>query len=180
MFEVEPFKTTQQDIIEFAQQSSLPESQKQSIIKSRWIHPGSHCPNGCSAIFVERQIPLPAMSLSESVAIASEYARKHFPEFLQTHGSKSRIVCCAFCQNFGGVSVEGESPTALHHHPKLNPFRNKKIVSANCSDPRINELKTNWWYSEGKMQADCEYFRYGDSFKWVYKDVTGWNEYPPE
>jgi hypothetical protein len=28
LFEAEPFKTTQQDIIEFAQQSSLPDNQK--------------------------------------------------------------------------------------------------------------------------------------------------------
>src|SRR5215211_4091253 len=138
MFEAEPFKTTQQDILEFAQQSSLPESQKQSIIQSLWIHPGSYCPNGCTTIFVDGPIPLPAMSLNESIAIASEYAHKHFPEFLQTHGSNSRIVCCAFCQKFGGVIVDGESPTAVYHQPKLNPFRNKKVLSANCSDPRIN------------------------------------------
>ena len=180
MFEAEPFKTTQQEIIEFAQQSSLPDGEKQAIIQSRLIHPGCYCPNGCSTIFNDGPIPLPSMSLDESIAIATEYARKHFPEFLQTHGPNSRIVCCAFCQKFGGVIVHGESPTAVYHQPKLHPFRNKKIVSANCSDPRINELKTAWWYSRGSMQAECEYFEYADSFKWVYKDITGWSEYAPE
>ena len=180
MFEAEPFRTTQRDILEFAQQSSLPESQKQSIIESRWIHPGYYCPNGCSTIFNDGPIPLPAMSLDESSAIASEYARKHFSEFLQTHGVTSRIVCCVFCQKFGGVTLEDESPTAVYHQPKLNPFRRKKIVSANCSDPRINELNIDWWYSRGKTQAECDYFEYADSFEWVYKDVTGWSEYAPE
>jgi len=179
MFEAEPFKTTQQEIVEFARQSSLPENQKQSIIQSRWIHPGYYCPNGCSTIFVDGTIPLPSMTLSDSITIATAYARVHFPEFLQTHGLNSRIVCCVFCQNFGGVRLEGESPTAVYRQPKLDPFRNKKIVSADCSDPRINELKTDWWYSKGKTQAECEYFEYADSFEWVYKDITGWSEYPP-
>src|SRR5512133_3089666 len=97
MFEAEPFKTTQQDIIKFAQQSSLPESQKEAIIQSKWIHPGYHCPNGCSTIFVEGPIHLPSMAFGESIAVATEYARKYFPEFLQTHGPNSRIVCCVFC-----------------------------------------------------------------------------------
>ena len=180
MFEAEPFKTTQQDIIEFAHRSSLPESQKQAIIQSRWIHPGYYCPNGCSTIFMDGPIPLPSMTLSESVEIATEFARRHFPEFLQTHGLNSRIVCCVFCQKFGGVRLEGESPTGVYHRPNLTPFRNKKIISAICSDPRINELKTDWWNSQGTSQAECDYFEYSDSFKWVYKDVTGWSEYPPE
>ena len=180
MFEAEPFKTTQQEIIEFAQQSSLSDSEKQGIIESRWIHPGYYCPNGCTTILIEGPISLPSMSLAESIAIATEYARKHFPEFLQTHEVTSRIICCIFCQKFGGVRLEGESPTAVYHRPKLNPFRRKRIISANCSDPRINELKTAWWYSRGNMQAECEYFEYADSFKWVYKDITGWSEYAPE
>ncbi len=180
MFEAEPFKTTQQDIIDFAQRSSLLESQKQHIIQSRWIHPGYYCPNGCSTIFVDGPIPLPSISLDERIAIATEYARKHFPEFLQTHGITSRIVCCVFCQKFGGVKLEDESPTTMYRQPKLKPFRSKKIVFANCSDPRINELKTDWWYSTGETQAECEYFEYADSFRWAYKDVTGWSEYAPE
>ena len=180
MFAAEPFKTTQRDIVTFAQRSSLSESQKQAIIQSRWIHPGYHCPNGCNTIFVDGPIPLPSMSLRESIAIATEYARKNFPEFLQTHGLNSRIVCCVFCKKFGGVCLEGESTTAIYHQPKLHPFRNKRIASANCSDPRINELKTDWWYSQGTTQAECEYFEYADSFEWVYKDITGWSEYAPE
>jgi hypothetical protein len=120
------------------------------------------------------------MSLDESIAIATDYARKYFPEFLQTHGLNSRIVCCVFCKNFGGVRLEGESPTAIYRQPKLNPFRKKRVISANCSDPRINELETAWWYSKGRTQAECEYFEYADSFKWVYKDMIGWSEYAPE
>ena len=180
MFEAQPFKTTQQDIIEFARQSSLPQSQKQTTLESRWIHPGYHCPNGCSAIFMDGPIALPSMSRDESLAIATKYARRYFPEFLETHGPNSQIVCCVFCQKFGGASLEGASPTALYRQPKLKPFRNQKIISAICSDPGINQLKTDWWYSKGSMQANCEYFEYDDSFKWVYKDVTSWSEYPPE
>ena len=180
MFEVEPFKTTQQEILDFARHSTLPEAQKQAILKSKWIHPGFHCPNGCSAIFVDGPLPLPPMTLTESIAIATEYAKKHYPEFLDTHGLKSRVVCCIFCQKFGGARLQGETPTAVYHQPKLNPFRNKKITSANCSDPNINELNFAWWYSVGEFQAECEYFEYAISFEWVYKDVTGWSEYPPE
>ncbi len=180
MFEAEPFKTTQQAIVEFAQQSSLPERQKQAIIQGRWIHPGYHCPNGCSETYLDGPIPLPSMSLDESITIATDYAQKHFSEFLQTHGLNSRIVCCVFCKKFCGVHLEGESPSAIYHQPKLNPFRKKRVISANCSDSRINELKTAWWYSQGKTQAECEYFEYADTFKWVYKDVTGWSEYVPE
>jgi hypothetical protein len=120
------------------------------------------------------------MSFGESIAIATEYARKYFPAFLQTYGLNSRIVCCAFCKKFGGVRLEGESPTAIYRQPKLSPFLNKKIASANCSDPRINKLKTAWWYSQGTTQAECEYFKYADSFEWVHKDVTEWSEYAPE
>lgn len=180
MFEAEPFRTTQQEIIEFARQSSLPENEKQAIIQSKWIHPGYHCPNGCSEIFVDGPISLPSMTLDESLAIATEYAQSHFSEFLQTHAQNSRIVCCVFCRKFGGVRLEGESPTAIYRQPKLSPFRKRRIVSANCSDPRINELNMDWWYSVGKTQAECAYFEYADSFKWVYKDVTGWSEYAPE
>ena len=180
LFEAEPFKTTQQEIIEFAQQSSLSDSEKQGIIQSRWIHPGYYCPNGCTTILDDGPIPLPSMSLDESIAIATEYARMHFPEFVQTHGLSSRIVCCVFCRKFGSVRLEGESQTAVYHQPKLSPFRNKKIVSANCLDPRINALRIDWWYSQGKSQAECEYFEYADSFEWVYKNMTGWSEYAPK
>ena len=180
MFEAEPFKTTQQDIIEFAQQSSLPESQKQAIIQSKWIHPGYHCPNGCTTIFDEYLIPLPTMTRSESIAIVAKYSREHFSEFLKTHGQNSRVIACVFCKSFGGAVLEGESPTAVYRQPEHRPFRNKRIISAVCADWRIQELKSDWWYSTGKIQAECEYFVYDGTFKQVYKDVTGWSEYPPK
>jgi hypothetical protein len=180
MFEAKPFKTTQPDIIEFAQKSSLPEEQKQSILQNRWIHPGYYCPNGCSTVLVDSPIPLPPMSLEKQIATATIYIHEHFPEFLQTHDSTSRIVCCAFCQKFGGAILEDQSPTALYRQPDLSPFRNKKIVSAECSDPRIRNLTTKWWYSKGTIQAECRYFEYGTSFRWIYKSVTGWSEYASE
>jgi hypothetical protein len=158
LFVAEPFKTTQQEILEFARHSSLQKHQKQDIIRSRWIHPGYYCPNGCTKIFDDGPIPLPSMMLEESMAIATKYAQTHFPEFLQTHGPTSRILCCTFCRNFRGARLEGENPSSNYHQPRFRPFRYKRIISAECSDPRINELKTNWWYSKGRTQAECEYF----------------------
>lgn len=180
LFVAEPFKTTQQEILEFVLHSSLQEHQKQSILKSKWIHPGYYCPNGCSEILMDGPIPLPSMTLDESMAIATKYAQEQFPEFLQTHGLTSRILCCTFCRKFRGARLEGENPSSDYHQPRFRPFRHKRIVSAKCSDPRINQLKTDWWYSTGTTQAECEYFEYMDSFEWVYKDVTGWSEYPQE
>lgn len=178
LFEVEPFITTQQEIVEFARQSSLPENQKQDIIQKRYLHRGYYCPNGCTTIFVDGPLQLPTMTTNESMAIATQYSKKHLQMFLETHGEKSRIVICVFCEKFGGVKLEGETPTAVYHQPSLKPFCNKRISSAICSDSRIQALQNNWWYSTGDTQAECEYFEYGDSYKWIYKDVTGWSEYP--
>lgn len=180
LFEAEPFKTTQQEIVEFVQRSSLSASQKQAVIESRWIHPGYYCPNGCTTILMDGPIPLPTMTLNERMTISTEYARKHFPEFLQTHGLTARIVCCVFCRKFGGAVVAGGSPTAVYRQPNHRPLRNKRIISAVCSDWRIQELKNDWWYSTGKINAECEYFVSDDNFKHIYKDVTGWSEYHPE
>lgn len=178
IFEVEPFKTTQQAIIEFAQRSSLPEYEKKSIIQSKWMHPGYYCPNGCSTTLVDGPLPLPSMTPNESISIATEYARKYLEQFLQTHGTNSRIVACVFCKNFHGAVLEGESSTSVYHQPKHKPLCNKKAVFVNCSDLRIQELKNQFWYTTGKTRAECAYFKYDESFKWVYKDVTGWSEYP--
>lgn len=179
MFAVEPFKTTQRDIIKFAQQSSLPEGIRKTAIQNGWIHPGYYCPNNCRMILFDGPLLLPAMSLDESITIAIEFARRHFPQFLHTHGITSRIVCCVFCQKFGGVHLEGENPKAVYRQPRLKPFCNKRIISAVCSDPKIHELNTAWWYAKGKSQAKCDFFEHEISFEWVYKDITGWNEYPP-
>lgn len=178
LFIVEPFRTTQQEIIEFARRSSLSESEKQSIIQSKWMHPGYYCPNGCTRTFVEIPLSLPAMTTHESIAIAAEYAKKHLSIFIQTHGITSRIMACVFCEKFQGTVLQGEPPTSIYRQPKLNPFRNKKVASAYCSDPRIQQLRTEWWYSIGKTQAECDYFEFSYYFRWVYKDVTGWSEYP--
>lgn len=178
LFIAEPFKTTQQEILEFARHSSLREHKKQSIINGKWIHPGYYCPNGCTEILNDGPIPLPPMTLEESMAIATKYAQTQFPEFLGTHGLTSRILCCTFCRKFRGARLEGENPDSEYHQPRFRPFRNKRIISAECADPRINELKIDWWYSSSTTQAECEYFEHMDSFEWVYKDMTGWSEYP--
>jgi hypothetical protein len=137
LFEVEPYKTTQQEIVEFARQCSLPEDQKQDIIQKRYLQ-----------------------------------------LFFETHGEKSRIVICVFCEKFGGVKLESETMTAVYRQPGLKPFCNKRISAAICSDSRIQKLQNHWWYSTGDTQAECAYFEDGDSYKWIYKDVTGWSEYP--
>jgi hypothetical protein len=110
--------------------------------------------------------------------IATQYSKKHLQLFLETHGEKSRIVICVFCEKFGGVKLEGEAMTVVYHQPGLKPFCNKRISAAICSDSRIQKLQNDWWYSTGDTQAECENFEYGDSYKWIYKDVTGWSEYP--
>ena len=179
LFVAEPFKTTRREIVEFASHSSMQEHEKQSIINGRWMHPGYYCPNGCTEILMDGPISLPPMTLAEGMSISVKYAQKHFPEFLETHGLTSRILCCTFCRKFRGARLEGENPSSVYHQPRFRPFRNKRIVSAECADPRINELKMDWWYSTGATQAECAYFQHMDSFTWVYKDVTGWSEYPP-
>ena len=115
LFVAEPFKTTQLEVIEFARHSSLQEHEKQSIIKSKWIHSGYYCPNGCTEIVMDGPIPLPSMTLDERLAIASKYAQTQFPEFLQTHGLTSRILCCTFCRKFRGARLVGENPSSDYH-----------------------------------------------------------------
>lgn len=178
MFEVQPFKTTQKEMVDFATHSSLSENEKQSIIQSKWMHPGSYCPNDCTKIFVDGPLPLPAMTIDESITIATEHAHKHLKEFLQTHGAKSRIVACVYCKKFEGAILEGESPTALYYRAQHIPFRIKKAIFVHCSDLRIQKLKNQFWYTTGRAQAECAYFEYDEKFKWVYKEVTGWSEYP--
>lgn len=91
LFVAEPFKTTQKEILEFARQSSLKEHQKQDIIKSKWIHPGYYCPNGCTEILMDGPISLPPMTLDEGMAIATKYAQTQFPEFLQISNKLKHI-----------------------------------------------------------------------------------------
>jgi hypothetical protein len=178
LFEAEPFKTTQQAIIEFAQNSSLGDAEKQAILRDKWIHLGVYCLSGCTAILYEVFVRLPEMTTSKSLAIAAEYARKHFQEFIQMHGATSRIVACVNCGKFGGATLEGESKTALYRQRQHRLLRDRHILSAHCADERIQLLNRAWWYDVGEGQPECEYFEYDRLFKWVYKDVTGWSEYP--
>jgi hypothetical protein len=179
LIEVIPFKTTQREIVEFALKSSLPESEKETIIKERWLHPGRYCPKGCTAILVEYgPLPLPDMSVQEAIAIAAQYSQQRHHEFIETQGATSRIVACVHCANFRGAALTDESPPALYHNPAYRPLRNHKLVTAHCAEPQIQELKHDWWYDVGDKQPECDYFRYEKSFAWAYKAVTGWSEYP--
>jgi hypothetical protein len=180
MFEVEPFKTTQAEILEFAKRPSLPENLKASIVlgRGKWLHPGYYCPNGCQVHYVNSPITLPSMTIVESLAIATDYGHKHFPEFLETHGWNSRIVACVFCKKFGGAVLEGQSSKSVYRRPELKPFYNHRIITALCIETRIQEMEDEWWYSQGEKQTDCPYFEHSEKFKWVYKEITSWSEYP--
>jgi hypothetical protein len=176
LFEVVPFRTTQQAIVGFAQRSVLPD--KEAIIASRWMHPGLHCPNGCTQVFVEYQIELPKMTTSEAIAIGQQYCQEHYPEFIETHGTASRIVACVHCANFKGAVLEGWHNTHLYRNAKYRPLRNHKILRMSCLVPEIQQLEGTWWYDKGDNQPECDFFRYNRLFEHVYKDVTGWSEYP--
>ena len=179
LFKVVPFKTTQQEIVEFASKSSLPASAKDTIIQERWLHPGLYCPKGCTTILVEYgPVPLPEMTVREAIAIAARYSHQYHHDFVETHGAASRIVACIHCANFRGAVLEGESPTALYRNPAYQPLRSHKLATAHCVDPRIQLLKRDWWYDVGDKQPECDYFRYEKSFVSAYKVVTGWSEYP--
>ena len=181
LFEVVPFKTTQKEIVEFVQYSSFNEVHKAQILQDKWLHPGIYCPKRCTEILIEYGPPqLPDISLEDSIAIAKSYALKHYPEFLETHGGNARIVACVHCRSFHGSILEGESATAHYHEPKYQPFRNRRIVSAQCSDHRVMALKHSWWYDQGHQRPECDYFSPGPLFAWTYKDITGWSEYLPE
>jgi len=176
LFEVIPFKTTQQAIVEFAQQSALPD--KEAIIASRWMHPGLHCTNGCTLIFVEYRIDLPKMTTSEAMAIGQQYCQKHHHEFIETHGATSRIVACVHCINFKGAVIEDWHNTHLYSNPKHRPLRNHKVVQTSCIVTEIQQLEGTWWYDKGENQPECDFFQCDRLFEYVYKDVTGWSEYP--
>ena len=179
LFEVTPFITTQREIVEFAQSSSLSPSAKEAIIRDRWMPPGFYCPNGCTEILVERKLPVPEMTVAESIAIAQRYSQDHHPKFVETHGATSRLVACVHCVNFGGAIVEGRSPTAFYRNPEHRPLCNSRIISARCADRRIQAHHRDWWYDTGKQQPECEYFKYDRRlFMHTYKSVTGWSEYP--
>lgn len=179
LFTVVPFKTTQREIVEFASKSSLPTSVKDTIIKERWLHAGRYCPNGCTTILVEYgALPLPEMTMREAIAIAGQYSQRQHCEFIETHGATARVVACVHCANFRGAVVEGESPTTLFYNPAYRPLRDHKLVTARCADPRIHELKHDWWYDVGDEQPECDCFQSNKSFVMIYKAVTGWSEYP--
>lgn len=179
LFTVVPFKTTQREIVEFASKSSLPTATKNTIIQERWLHPGRYCPNGCTTILVEYgALPLPEMTTREAIAIAGQYSQRRHREFIETHGATARFVACVHCANFRGAIVEGESLTALFHNPAYKPLRDHRLVAVHCADPRIQELKHDWWCDVGNEQSECDYFQRNRTFVTVYKAVTGWSEYP--
>jgi hypothetical protein len=179
LFEVIPFKTTQKEIIEFAQRGSLPSVLKDIFIHhSGEVHPGLYCPMGCTQILLELGPPqLPETTQNDALAIAQKYSQEHYQEFIKTHGDTSRIVACVHCANFGGAAVEGRSPIAHYKAPHLWPLRDSKIVSVQCSDPRIQTMSGSWWYDIGKEQPECEFFVPCRIFVYIYKSVTGWSEY---
>jgi len=179
LFEVIPFKTTQQEIIEFVENSSLPVSEKEAIVREKWMHAGLYCPHGCTTVFHEYGPPkLPEMTIAEAIAIGKEFSQENHRQFIQTHGENSRVVACVHCQKFGGTILEGKSQTAHYRNPKLRPLCDSRILSADCSDPNIQKLKSAWWYDIGDKQPECPYFAYDPLFHWTYKRVTGWSEYP--
>ncbi|MFZ6027281.1 MAG: hypothetical protein ACOYYS_06170 [Chloroflexota bacterium] len=48
LFAVIPHVTTKEQIQEFARNSNLPD--KENVERNGWIHPGTFCPNGCTAL----------------------------------------------------------------------------------------------------------------------------------
>jgi hypothetical protein len=179
LFEVVPFKTTQREIVEFASKSSLPVSARDTILKERWLHAGLYCPKGCTTILVEHgSLPLPELTVPKAIAIAVQYAQQRHSEFIDTHGATARIIACVQCANFRGATIEDESTTALYRNPAYAPLRDHKLATANCTEPRIQELKREWWYDAGDGQPECDYFRCAKSFAAIYKVVTSWSEYP--
>jgi len=50
LFHAMPYKTTKEQIKEFARNSNL--SDKEQIEREGWIHPGTFCPEGCTAVLV--------------------------------------------------------------------------------------------------------------------------------
>jgi hypothetical protein len=179
LFEVIPFKTTQQEIVNFIQQSSLPAKHKEMILQERWMHPGQYCPNGCTTILVEYGPPkLPDMTSSQAIAIGRTFSQRNHQEFIRAHGENSRIVACVHCRKFRSARLEGKSETALYRNPKFRPLQDSKIISAKCDDPHIQILNHAWWQDQGQEQPECPYFQPEPLFHWTYKSIIGWSEYP--
>lgn len=176
LFEVIPFETTQREIIEFARHSTI--QNKEGIIAGRWMHPGIHCPNGCYMCYVEYRIPLPQITTSEAIAICQQYSQKHHQDFIELHGANSRVVACVHCANFKGATVEGWYDAYRYRNPDHRPLRDHKIVQVSCKATNIQQLEDSWWYNKGESKPECDFFQPGHLFEWVYKDITGWSEYP--
>jgi hypothetical protein len=178
LFSAIPLQTTQAAIVEFARSSSL--SNKESIVRSRWLHPGRYCPNGCYRELWEYESSslLPKLSLFDELDVVKEYSARYLSEFTATQGQNSRCLACAQCKKFDGASVEGRQPTSFFRNPELKPLRDHRIVQARCIDPRIQVLARAWWYDQDNGKLKCEYFEPNWRFKSLYKRVTGWSEYP--
>lgn len=177
LFVAIPNKTTQRDIVAFAQQSALPQRLKEGIIQTRWIHPGVHCPNGCYREYWEYGHQyLPLMTSAEDIAIALGFSAKFYAEFLEKHGAASRIVACVFCKNFRGALLEGQPADAHYRNPKYKPLKNHRVVAASCSDLRVQAQSSEWWYEQGTNQPECPHF-IPDIPVYVYRNM-GWGEFP--
>ena len=177
LFAAIPFQTTHQEIVDFAQNSALLD--KEAVIQSRSIHPGVYCRNGCyRELWDYGSNLLPEINLDMALAIVKAYSLKYLVEFTETHGQTSRFLACVHCKKFDGASVKGQPQTSFYRNPSLKPLRDKEIVSARCVDPRIQALNTTWWYDQGHGQPDCPYFEYNSLFRFIFKRMTDWTEYP--
>ncbi|HZY42590.1 MAG TPA: hypothetical protein VFF59_11395 [Anaerolineae bacterium] len=56
LFHAKPGETTKESIRKFVKESNLPG--KEIIEREGWIHPGTHCPNGCTALLVEYRVKI--------------------------------------------------------------------------------------------------------------------------
>ncbi len=177
LFAAIPFETTRQAIVEFAQHSSMLE--REVVIRGQWIHPGLYCPNGCyRELWDYGSALMPQLTLSEEMRVSQEYATKYLSDFTKTQGEHSRCLACIHCEKFDGASLDGQPPTSHYRNPKLRPFRDSRIVTARCRDLHIQALHHAWWYDQGRDQPECEYFTSNRTFRFVYKTVTGWSEFP--
>ena len=179
LFEVVPGKTTQAEIAAFAHRCADP-ARRDAILKALWIHPGVHCPKGCTTVLVEYGQPeIPGkLSKSEQCHIAQRQVEMEHPEFITTHGPHSRLLACVHCRNFDGAQLVDEESDSKYRNPKYKPLINHRVRQAFCRVKSIQELPGEWWYDEGDGQASCPHFRPDRLFVYAYKTVTGWSEYP--
>lgn len=177
IFAAVPFETTRQAIVEFAQTSSL--LNKDAVIRERWIHPGLYCPRGCyKELWDYGSALMPDMTLEEVFGVVKDFSVQYLSNFAHVQGDRSRCLVCVHCSKFDGASLEGQPPTSYYRNPVLRPLSQSRIISLNCNDSRIQALHGAWWYDQGGDGPECNYFTPNSHFKFVYKRITGWSEYP--